>query len=456
MLKERGPFEILEELPGSRLLGLEYEGPFDDLPKPAEAKAAHRVIAWKEVVATEGTGIVHIAPGCGKEDFDLSKELNLPVLAPIDEAGVYLPGYGFLTGKFAGGVADEVLEELRRRNVYYKRESYEHDYPHCWRCADALLFRSVDEWYIGMAWREEIMENVQKIRWIPDFGQRPELDWLANMHDWMISKKRYWGLALPICACECGWFDVIGSQEELKARAVAGWDEFEGHSPHRPWVDAVKIRCGKCGEAVARIPDVGNPWLDAGIVPYSTVHYNSDREYWKQVVPGRLRPECFPGQFRNWFYALLSMSTMMENTPPFKTLFGYALVRDEKGDEMHKSRGNAIWFDEAAEKMGVDVMRWLFCRAEPGQQPELRLHARRPGQAQGVQHAGGTRQLLHQLRADGRLRSGRAQGAGRRAAGPRPLDPLAAPGTPDDARTSGWRNTTRRRWCARRRSSSTR
>ena len=157
------------------------------------------------------------------------------------------------------------------------------------------------------------MENVQKIRWIPDYGKDLELDWLANMHDWMISKKRYWGLALPIFSCECGWFDVIGGKEELKARAVAGWEQFEGHSPHRPWVDAIRIRCGKCGGQVARIPDVGNPWLDAGIVPYSTVRYNSDREYWKKWIPADLVLECFPGQFRNWFYALLSMSTMMEN-----------------------------------------------------------------------------------------------------------------------------------------------
>jgi isoleucyl-tRNA synthetase len=365
VMKERGAYEVIEELPGSRLLGLEYRGPFDDLPEPARHVKFHRVIPWKDVTATDGTGIVHIAPGCGKEDFDLAKQLQLPVIAPVDDAGIYKPAFGFLTGLYAGGVAERVLEELRKRNVYYKKENYEHDYPHCWRCATQLLFRSVDEWYISMSWREEIMENVQKIRWIPDYGKDLELDWLANMHDWMISKKRYWGLALPIYSCDCGWFDVIGGKEELKARAVEGWNQFDGHSPHRPWVDAVKIRCEKCGKAVGRIPDVGNPWLDAGIVPYSTVRYNTDRAYWEKWTPADLVLECFPGQFRNWFYALLAMSTMMENKPPFKTLLGHALVRDEKGAEMHKSSGNAIWFDEAAEKMGVDAMRWLYCRQNP-------------------------------------------------------------------------------------------
>jgi len=365
VLKERGPCEVIEEFAGSRLLGLAYEGPFDDLPAPAAAAGAHRVIPWNEISADEGTGIVHIAPGCGKEDFDLSKELNLPVLSPIDEAGVYLDGYGFLTGKSAQSVAREVLEALRERGCYYKKQSYEHDYPHCWRCGEALLFRAVDEWYISMSWREEIMEIVQKIRWIPSYGKDLELDWLANMGDWMISKKRYWGLALPIFECQCGWFDVIGSRDELRRRAVEGWDQFDGHSPHRPWVDAVRIKCEKCGNLVGRIPDVGNPWLDAGIVPYSTVKYNTDREYWRKWIPADLVLECFPGQFRNWFYALLAMSTMMENIPPFKTLLGHALVRDEKGREMHKSTGNAIWFDDAAEKMGVEAMRWLYCRQNP-------------------------------------------------------------------------------------------
>ena len=148
-------------------------------------------------------------------------------------------------------------------------------------------------------------------------------------------------------------------------RAVEGWDEFEGHSPHRPWIDLVKIRDPNAAEELSRIPDVGNPWLDAGIVPYSTMGYNRDRKYWEKWFPADFITESFPGQFRNWFYAILAMSTMMEERAPFKVLLGHALVRDEKGEEMHKSKGNAIPFEEAAEKMGADVMRWMFCRHNP-------------------------------------------------------------------------------------------
>jgi len=194
------------------------------------------------------------------------------------------------------------------------------------------------------------------------------------MRDWMVSKKRYWGLALPFYKCHrCGHLEVIGGKEELKERAVSGWDKFEGHSPHRPWIDGVKIECPECGETVSRIKDVGNPWLDAGIVPFSTlvdlkteeVSYLSDKKYWKKWFPFDFITEAFPGQFRNWFYSLLAMASVLVDTAPFKNILGHALVRDEKGKEMHKSLGNSIEFNEGAERMGVDIMRWIYATHDP-------------------------------------------------------------------------------------------
>ncbi|HEY7268816.1 MAG TPA: DUF5915 domain-containing protein, partial [Dehalococcoidia bacterium] len=357
----------------------------------------------------EGTGIVHIAPGAGAEDFALSKQYGLEAIAPLDEDGTYLvgprqglrTGFGAFEGRFSGDVPDMVFDSLREKGILYRVQDYTHRYPTCWRCGSELVFRLVDEWFISMdgrkqeagsrkqapatsddehgtsdphsrPLREQIMEVTRKAKWIPEFGLPRELDWLKNMHDWMISKKRYYGLALPIFECaECGRFEVIGSKSELKERAVEGWDQFEGHSPHRPYIDPVRIACSNCGGKVARIRDVGNPWLDAGIVPFSTVHYNDDPDYWRKWFPADWVSESFPGQFRNWFYALLAMGTVMvqgtefETEPPFKSLFSYAMVRDERGEEMHKSKGNAIWFDDAAERMGADVMRWLYFRAPP-------------------------------------------------------------------------------------------
>ncbi len=361
----KGEFEIIEELKGEALLGLKYEGPFDSLP--AQNPDLHRVIAWDEVSEEDGTGIVHIAPGCGKEDYILGKEEDLTPIAPLDETGHYIDGFDWLTGKDVAAVTPDILTDLKKRGVLYRKDTIEHRYPVCWRCNSELVFRLVDEWFIHMdELRHQIMEVTKKIRWLPSFGMERELDWLANMHDWCISKRRYWGLALPIFECDsCGHFEVIGDEHELKERAVEGWDEFDGNSPHRPWIDAVKIACSKCGETVSRIPDVGSPWLDAGIVPYSTMGYRKDRAYWEKWFPPDFITECFPGQFRNWFYSLLAMSTVMENREPFKCVLGHALVKDEKGEEMHKSSGNAIWFEDAAEKMGVDVMRWIFSSHNP-------------------------------------------------------------------------------------------
>ncbi len=384
----RGPFEVVEERTGSELAGWRYEGPFDDLPAVrdafAEAGYEHRIVTWDLVGEEEGTGIVHIAPGCGAEDYQLGVAIGLPVIGPIDEDGRYYPGFGWLTGREAPAITEAIIDALEQGGFFYHLEPYSHRYPHCWRCGTPLLFRLVDEWYIRMgevydqpretltraqvdaSLRYQIMEVVDGIRWIPGFGYERELDWLLNMRDWMISKKRYYGLALPIYDCRaCGTFDVIGGREELRGRAVEGWDAFEGHTPHRPFVDAVKIACPKCGEPVSRIADVGNPWLDAGIVPFSTMHFREDPEYWAKWFPADFVTESFPGQFRNWFYAMLAMSTVLRREAPFRTIFGYATLFGEDGRPMHKSWGNAIEFDEAAERMGVDVMRWMYASARP-------------------------------------------------------------------------------------------
>jgi isoleucyl-tRNA synthetase len=371
----KGPHAVLDTLPGAALVGWEYGGPFDDLP--IQAGVRHRVIPWTDVSADEGTGIVHIAPGCGAEDFDLGKQHGLATLAPLDEFGVFGGGYGWLDGMSVYDVAKPIEEDLRRKGVLYRVEPHTHRYPVCWRCSSELVFRLVDEWFIAMdPVRQAMMDVTRQVRWIPSFGLDRELDWLRNMHDWMISKKRYYGLALPIYECKaCGRVDVVGSRDELEARAVEGWEEFDGHSPHRPWVDAVKIACSTCGAAVSRIADVGNPWLDAGIVPFSTmvdpaegtVSYLGDKRYWRDWFPAHFITEAFPGQYRNWFYSLLVMSTVLEDRPPFEVCLGHAMVRDEHGREMHKSWGNSIAFEEAADGIGADVVRWLYATQNPSQ-----------------------------------------------------------------------------------------
>ena len=393
IFKEHGGFTKEGTLKGAKMVGWQYTGPFDDLPAQSipggypfpndelqdigvTAISCHKVIDGGKdaigndiVVSGEGTGIVHIAPGCGDIDNKLGKKLGLVNIAPLDEESHYLSEMGWLEGLLATDetTTDKILQNLKENNFLVHIEKYPHVYPHCWRSGDELVFRMVTEWYINMDWRDEIKNNVKDIKWIPDYGSDREMEWLTNMGDWMISKKRFWGLALPIWVFEDGSFYVVGSRQELKSLAVEGWDNFKDKSPHRPFIDQVKIKHPDSGLIGTRIPDVGNPWLDAGIVPYSTLQYSDNKEYWNEWFPADLVLECFPGQFRNWFYSLLAMSTIMENKAPFKTLLGHALVKAEDGREMHKSWGNAIWFEDAAEKMGVDVMRWMYTAHNPEQ-----------------------------------------------------------------------------------------
>ncbi len=388
---------IIRTVKGLALVGLKYKGPFDDLEivvkmKEKNKENFHTVIPTDTnilpIVLTEGTGLVHTAVSAGVEDFKLGKKLGLPMIPVIADNADYLPHMGFLAGLNAKKHPRIILDHMKEKGFSYKIHNYKHRYPACWRCKTELVWKVTYEWYIAMdkpsqirnpkseirnsrkenkTLRELMMETAKMIKWLPEFGLERELDWLSNMHDWLISKKnRYWGLALPVYECgKCGIFCVIGSKEELKKRSVEGWNEFNGHSPHKPYIDEVKIKCGKCGSLVPRVDDVGNVWLDAGIVPYSTLNYTTDNKYWKDWFPVDFITESFPGQFKNWFYSMIAMSTVLEKRNPFKTVLGYASVLGEDGRPMHKSWGNAIEFNTGADTIGVDVMRWMFVTQNP-------------------------------------------------------------------------------------------
>lgn len=387
--------KILKKVKGRELVGIRYRGPFDELPavskvKKETSKTFHTVIATDDKIlpisSEEGTGLVHTAVSAGTEDFKLGKKYGLGMIPVIADNADYLAGMGELSGKNAKKHPELIIEYLKRKNegqFLLKVEPYTHRYPACWRCKTELVWKVADEWYIAMdkkdikskTLRQSMMTVAKKIAWMPSFGLERELDWLKNMNDWLISKKnRYWGLALPIYECyKCGHFEMIGSKEELQKRAIKGWAQFEGHSPHKPFVDEVIIKCLQCGQEVKRIEDVGNPWLDAGIVPYSTITENNqgeplylkNRKKWQQWFPRDFITESFPGQFKNWFYALIATSTVLENRNPFKTVLGFGTLLGEDGRAMHKSWGNAIEFNEGADKIGVDVMRWLYLRQNP-------------------------------------------------------------------------------------------
>ncbi len=351
--------QVRDRIKGAELVGLRYVGPFDELD--SQRGVEHQVVPWKDVSAHEGTGIVHIAPGCGQEDFELSRLHGLAVIAPVDEEGKYLEGFGPLSGRSVFEVTPDIIAGLQAKGVLYDQGLYRHRYPVCWRCGQELIFRLVDEWFIGAdEIRPLLLRANSKVRWLPEYMRLRMDDWLTNMGDWCISRKRYWGLPLPFYPCKaCGRLTVVGSRRELRELAVDPGAVDNLRELHRPWIDAVRIRCPGCNQEVSRIPEVGDCWLDAGIVPFSTLRYLEDRNYWAQWFPADYVVEM-TAQIRGWFYSLLFMSVTLEAQAPYRTVMTYEKVLGEDGREMHKSWGNAIWFDEAVERMGPDVIRYLF------------------------------------------------------------------------------------------------
>jgi isoleucyl-tRNA synthetase len=381
----RYPDEKFEEVVrGSDMVGWVYEGPFDTLGPGAAVD--HRVIPWTEVSLDEGTGIVHIAPGAGQEDFALGQEHGLPVLTPVDEAGRFYPDYGWLHGLSTAEAADQIVGDLKERGVLVEAGLYEHRYPHCWRCDTPLIWRVADDWIISVEEvRPQLLEANGSIAWTPEYMGKRMADWLRNMGDWNISRRRFYGLPLPFYPCSCGHMTVVGSKSELAERATAGIDQLQ--ELHRPWIDRVKIRCEACGnEEVERVAEVGDVWLDAGIVPFSTLGWQNpewkkggyatgasadlsgadlpDHAYWEEWFPADWVSEMRE-QIRLWFYSQLFMSVALVGKAPFRSVLGYEKMLDEHGREMHGSWGNLIPAEEAFDRMGADVMRWQYCAQPP-------------------------------------------------------------------------------------------
>ncbi len=361
-----GDYKIIEKKKGKALEGIEYLMPYYDLEP--QKNSLHKVVLWDFASEEEGTGIVHIAPGCGAEDFDLGKKIGLPAISPLNDAGIYEEGFGQFSLKKYSEVNKEVLADLEQRRFVYKTNPYKHRYPHCWRCGNELVFRLVSEWYIKCnEIKKIILKENKKVNWFPEHGKARQEEWTKNMGDWLISRKRYWGLPLPIWECNCGHIEVIENLEELKKKSINKNKVDKLPEIHRPWIDEITIMCPKCKKEIERVKDVGDAWLDAGIVPFSTLNYLNDRKYWSQWFPADFICESMPGQFRGWFNALLWASAALTGRAPFKSLLGYETLKDEKGEEMHKSKGNTIWFDDAVEKVGADSIRLLYCMQDPAQ-----------------------------------------------------------------------------------------
>ena len=358
-------YKIVDIFLGRELVELSYDNPMKEL-LPVQWNINGKVILSTEFVSMdEGTGLVHIAPGHGPEDYQLGQEYKLPVLSPLDENGKFTEDAGWLKGKTTKEANNLVLAKLKEENVLFREGIITHSYPCCWRCDEELIYRTGEEWFISSEQiKPKLLEVTEKVYWYPEWTGKSMKDWLTNLKDWNISRKRYYGLPLPFWVCECGQLEVIGSREELKKKAVRGLDQL--NELHRPWIDNVILKCDKCGKEMKRVDETGDCWLDAGVVYFSTLNYLDDKKYWNRWFPTDFVTEMHE-QVRLWFYATLFVAVTLEEKAPYKSVLAHGMVLDEKMNEMHKSAGNVIWADEALEKMGADVMRWMYCMQNPGQ-----------------------------------------------------------------------------------------
>ena len=350
--------EVLEHYQGKDLEFKEYEPLFPYAEKRIGNKKAYYVVCDTYVTLTDGTGVVHIAPAFGEDDSKVGHRYDLPFVQLVNEKGEMTEETPW-AGTFCKKADMAVLQALEDKDLLFDAPLFEHSYPHCWRCDTPLIYYARETWFIRMtAVKEDLIRNNNTIYWIPEsIGKGRFGDWLENVQDWGLSRNRYWGTPLPVWQCECGHQDCIGSIEELKEKADNCPDDIE---LHRPYIDAVTIKCPKCGKEMHRVPEVIDCWFDSGSMPFAQHHYPfENKETFEKQFPAQFISEAVD-QTRGWFYSLLAISTLLFNKAPYENVIVLGLVQDENGQKMSKSKGNAVDPFDALQTYGADAIRWYF------------------------------------------------------------------------------------------------
>ena len=350
--------EILEHYQGKDLEFKEYEPLFPYAEKRIGNKKAYYVVCDTYVTLTDGTGVVHIAPAFGEDDSKVGHRYDLPFVQLVNEKGEMTEETPW-AGTFCKKADMAVLQALEDKDLLFDAPLFEHSYPHCWRCDTPLIYYARETWFIRMtAVKEDLIRNNNTINWIPEsIGKGRFGDWLENVQDWGLSRNRYWGTPLPVWQCECGHQDCIGSIEELKEKADNCPDDIE---LHRPYINAVTIKCPKCGKEMHRVPEVIDCWFDSGSMPFAQHHYPfENKEIFEKQFPAQFISEAVD-QTRGWFYSLLAISTLLFNKAPYENVIVLGLVQDENGQKMSKSKGNAVDPFDALQTYGADAIRWYF------------------------------------------------------------------------------------------------
>ncbi len=353
-------YEVLETYKGTDLEYKEYE---QLLPFLKVNKKAFYVTCADYVTMEDGTGIVHIAPAFGQDDYEVGRKYDLPVLNPVGEDGKYTEGPW--KGTFVMDADLDIIKYLKENDKLFKKEKMKHNYPHCWRCKTPLLYYAKPSWYIEVTkYKDKMIENNNKVNWYPDYvGEKRFGNWLENLNDWAISRNRYWGTPLNIWECECGHKISVGSRKELASLALEDIDE--NIELHRPYVDNVHIKCEKCGKTMSRVPDVIDVWFDSGSMPFAQYHYPfENKEIFENQFPADFISEGVD-QTRGWFYSLLAISTFVTGKSPYKNVLVNDMLLDKYGQKMSKSKGNGVDPFELIENYGADTLRWYLPYVSP-------------------------------------------------------------------------------------------
>lgn len=358
-------YEIIEEILGKDLEGIEYEQlmPFIEVDKKA-----FFVTLGDYVTTEDGTGIVHTAPAFGEDDYNLGRKYDLPVIQPVNEDGKFISTPW--KGEFVMDADLDIIKWLSAENKLFKKQKIEHNYPHCWRCKTPLLYYAKPSWYIEITkLKDKLIENNNGVDWFPKFvGEKRFGNWLENLNDWAISRSRYWGTPLNIWRCECGHLESVGSREELSKKAMEDIDS-KNIELHRPYVDDIHFKCEKCGKIMNRVEDVVDVWFDSGSMPFAQQHYPfENKEEFEEQFPADFICEGID-QTRGWFYSLIAISTFITGKAPYKQVLVNDLILDKEGKKMSKSRGNTVNPFELFDKYGADALRWYLLYVSPAWAP---------------------------------------------------------------------------------------
>lgn len=357
-----GEYEVVEEMPGTKLEYMEYE---QLMPFVKADKKAFFVVLGDFVTTEDGTGIVHTAPAFGEDDYNVGRKYDLPVLQPVGEDGKYTDT--IWKGRFVmdEGLDIEIIKWLAAENKIYSKEKMEHNYPHCWRCQTPLLYYAKPSYYIEVTkMKDQLVANNNTVDWFPDYvGEKRFGNWLENVNDWAISRSRYWGTPLNIWTCSCGHKESIGSIAELVEKSVE--DINESIELHRPYVDDIHLTCPHCGGTMERVKDVIDCWFDSGAMPFAQHHYPfENKENFHELFPANFICEGID-QTRGWFYSLIAISTFVMGQAPYKNVLVNDLILDKNGKKMSKSRGNTVDPFELFDEYGADVLRWYLLYVSP-------------------------------------------------------------------------------------------